>query len=424
MSAGIPERAGVTRPRTPLFARAVAPDAAAPLPKKLLRAGTHRLRAPEATLRAVEPRMAEFGVTRLGRLTGLDRLGIEVTMATRPNARCASVANGKGLTATAARVSALMEAIEHWHAEHAAPPLVFGLVEDVDTPARPARLDGLPRRPGAPRDPGPILWAEAVELLSGRPALVPFDLVHANWLDAVPDNGFFTSMNGLASGNHPVEAVLHGLCEVIERDARALFDRLPAEHRAGRRLDPDSIADATARDLAARVAAAGFRLALWDATSEIGVPVVLAALLDTRAPRTPSGFGSGCHADPGVAAVRAITEAAQTRLIAITGTREDLDPEVFGGATALRFRWATRETEGPLRDWAALPGLATDCLRADLRAVVAATARASDAIYAVDLSRGPGIAVARVIVPGLETDGTAQEARPGPRAARAAEYLA
>jgi ribosomal protein S12 methylthiotransferase accessory factor len=422
MDADAVKRTDGPRPASGAFARAVAPGLGTSLPKQS-RAGTHRARAPEATLRAITPRMAEFGVTRLGRLTGLDRLGIEVTMATRPNARGASVTNGKGLTTTAARVSALMEAIERWHAEHAAPRLAFGLVEDVGTAGMPARLDGLPRRPGAAADPGPIFWAEAVELISGGAAWVPFDLVHTNWLETVPDNGFHTSTNGLASGNHPVEATLHALCEVIERDSCGLFEHLPTAQRARRRLDPDSIDVAAVRDLIGRVAAAEFRLALWDATSEIGVPVILAALHDTRAPETPAGFGAGCHPDPGVAALRAITEAAQTRLIAITGTREDLGPEIFAGVTGLRFRWATRDTDAPRRDWSALPRLATDCVRADLRAVVAATARATDAVYAVDLSRGPGISVVRVIVPGFETGATAEEVTPGPRAARAPEHF-
>ena len=316
-----------------------------------------------------------------------------------------------------------MEAIERWHAERAAPPLVFGLIEDVDAAARPARLDGLPRRPGAPADPGPIAWAEAVDLVSGGRTLVPFDLVHTNWLEGVPDHGFFTSTNGLASGNNPVEAVLHALCEVIERDSCALFDQLPPPRRAARRLDPGAAPAVAVRDLAARIEAAGFRLALWDATSEIGAPVVLAALRDSHAPETPSGFGSGCHPDPGVAAVRAITEAAQTRLIAITGTREDLGPEIFTGVTGLRFGWAMREAEQPFRDWAALPRLATDCVRADLRAMVAAAARVSPVIHAVDLGGGPGIAVARVIAPGLEADGSPEDVQRGPRAARAAELL-
>lgn len=384
--------------------------------------GSQRIEAPETTLARITPRMAEFGITRLGRLTGLDRLGIEVTMATRPNAHGVSVANGKGLDLAAAKVSALMEAVERWHGERPAVATRFGLAEDVAAPDCPAWQDGLPRRPGSVADPGPIFWAPARDLVSGGTALVPFDLVHTSWLDGVPDNGFHTSTNGLASGSHQVEAELHGLCELIEHDSRVLFDTLPPEHRATRRLRLDTVAEAGARDLIERTRARGFGLALWDATSDIGVPVVLAALLDLEAPETPSGFGAGCHPDPGVAATRAITEAAQTRLIAITGARDDLGPEIFAGATGLRFRWAVRDTTAGTRDWAALPSLASPCLRTDLGRVVDAVAGSVPAVLAVDLTREAGIHVTRVIVPGLEA-ASAAEARPGPRARHAAELL-
>ena len=53
-----------------------------------------------------------FGVTRLARLTGLDRLGVEVVGAVRPRGHVLQVSQGKGRTLEAARWSALGEAIE------------------------------------------------------------------------------------------------------------------------------------------------------------------------------------------------------------------------------------------------------------------------------------------------------------------------
>ena len=72
-------------------------------------------------------------------------------------------------------------------------------------------------------------------------------------------------------------------------------------------------------ELGPELARRGFDLALWDATTDLGVATVLCALTDAEAPRSPAGFGSGCHPDRGIAALRAITEAAQTRAIAISG---------------------------------------------------------------------------------------------------------
>ena len=76
------------------------------------RLGTHRRQPPVATLAAIRPIAAHCGVTRLADVTGLDTIGIPVFQAIRPLARSLSVSQGKGVTRVAARVSALMEAIE------------------------------------------------------------------------------------------------------------------------------------------------------------------------------------------------------------------------------------------------------------------------------------------------------------------------
>src|SRR5512135_2506397 len=94
--------------------------------------GTHRTRAPEATLAALGPRLGDFGITRIANLTGLDRTGIPVVMVCRPNARSSAVFHGKGIDISAAKASGLMAAIETWHAEHVQLPLRYGSATDLD----------------------------------------------------------------------------------------------------------------------------------------------------------------------------------------------------------------------------------------------------------------------------------------------------
>src|SRR5204862_3502506 len=84
---------------------------------KAFRRGTHRSRSPSETLERVRPHAAAMGITRLGNVTGLDRIGIPVAVAVRPNSRSVSVSQGKGLDLEQAMASALMEAIEGFHAE-------------------------------------------------------------------------------------------------------------------------------------------------------------------------------------------------------------------------------------------------------------------------------------------------------------------
>ena len=92
---------------------------------KLFKRGTHRIISPEDTLARVVPKAPQIGITRLGNVTGLDRIGIPVTVSVRPNSRSVSVSQGKGLGLSQALASALMEAIELFHAEEpAGAPLV------------------------------------------------------------------------------------------------------------------------------------------------------------------------------------------------------------------------------------------------------------------------------------------------------------
>ena len=70
-----------------------------------------------ATLARVLPMAPRMGITRFAVLTGLDVLGIPVVAATRPNSRSIAVHQGKGVTLAAAKASAVMEAVETFHAE-------------------------------------------------------------------------------------------------------------------------------------------------------------------------------------------------------------------------------------------------------------------------------------------------------------------
>src|SRR4051795_12362012 len=87
-----------------------------PVPKEFRR-GAHRAASPGETLARVRPYAARMGITRIGNITGLDRIGIPVAVAVRPNSRSVSVSQGKGLDREQAMASALMEACEGFHAE-------------------------------------------------------------------------------------------------------------------------------------------------------------------------------------------------------------------------------------------------------------------------------------------------------------------
>ena len=65
-----------------------------------------RSTAPEAFLARLLPLLPAMGITRVADLTGLDRIGLPVAAAFRPNSRSLAVHQGRGYSRAAAKVSA------------------------------------------------------------------------------------------------------------------------------------------------------------------------------------------------------------------------------------------------------------------------------------------------------------------------------
>ena len=220
------------------------------------------------------------------------------------------------------------------------------------------------------------------------------------------------SSNGLASGNHTLEAIGHGLCEVIERDALALWALQGGTDSDDGRLDLDSIDDPVARELVAHLDNAGLAVGIWDITTDIGLPVFVCALADRETNvlgQVYSSHGSGCHGAREIALARALTEAAQTRLTYIAGTRDDAHRELFETArnpdrvAAVRAR-LTDSVRAPRRSYGAVPTHDTPTFEGDVAWILERLAAVGISQVAVVPFPGPieGVAVARVIVPGLE----------------------
>jgi YcaO-like protein with predicted kinase domain len=387
-----------------------------------------RTKRPEDTLRAMSGRAKEFGVTRLADVTGLDKVGIPVALAIRPAARSVSVSQGKGVDLVCAKVSALMEAIELWHAETIDARLLLASIEEVAGTERAADVDRLPQVAGpAWCRQDRLLWIEGRDLATGRPLLVPYEMVHADYsVGTYPGHGAFpASTNGLASGNHMDEALCSALCELIERDAVSIWHHRPLSRRSRTRLSLGSINDRQARALIGMVMAGGLDVAVWDVTTDLGVPAFQCLIHPGRVDDDHIGLGSCARPDKAAALVGALTEAAQTRLTYISGSRDDLDPEEYRPAGRAAKR---RLAEGLLRagpeavDYGACPSFRFPTFRRELEWLLERLAACgmSQAI-AVDLSKeAVGIAVVRAIVPGLEAPHDDVQYVAGPRA-RAAE---
>jgi ribosomal protein S12 methylthiotransferase accessory factor len=327
-----------------------------------------------------------------------------------------------------AMVSGLMEAIELYHAEHIALPLKLGPLAEIDVLHRVVDVNRLPLVAGSLFSPDlAMLWIEGLDLLSGETCWVPFESVHTNFiLPRPPGSGCFdNSSNGLAAGSSYEEALCHAICEIIERDATALWNRLDAVQRSRTGLDLDSIDDARCLDVLARLEQAEFGVSVWETTSDVGIPAFFSLIRDLRDPTNHHGIGAAAHPARSVALLKSLIEAVQVRTTYITGARDDLSPDEYSAKGRASKRAAAKRLlagHKPLRRMVnniADHAFATATERLHFLLDRLRTAGTGE-VVAVDLSKEDlGIPVVRVIVPGLEGPDDHAGYVPGERARRA-----
>ncbi|MEV5159019.1 YcaO-like family protein [Streptomyces sp. NPDC053728] len=356
--------------------------------------GTLRGVEPEETWARLAPLLPGRGVTRVADLTDLDVLGVPVWSAIRPAAATLVASAGKGLTHCAARISAVVESLEVAAAEEVRPSVVHrGPATGVD-PGYGVREMSL--HPVSLADDRTALeWTEGWDLVSGRAAPVPAAAVGLRgWAaDGWQPPLFVTTTNGLAGGNDHVEAALHGLLELVERDSLA---RLAPGGAV--RVDPDGLGDRLG-PVVERVRATGAEIVLERIESVPGTWTYTCWLIQ---PEMWQVFGgSGCHTVAAIAAERALMEAVQSRGSTISGARDDIPDWTFrrsGPATRPPLR-PTGEPEAlPLDEPPPRP--LDEVLDAVVEAVRATTGRP---VLAVDLTppEAPWPPVVQVFAPGL-----------------------
>ncbi|MGP3968472.1 YcaO-like family protein [Streptomyces sp. 6N223] len=351
--------------------------------------------------------------------------------------------SGKG-RARDARVGALFEALEHYltgpgrfdagqvefrsGAEVAAGALADEACATV--------LGAIPRvacRRYAPLVPG-----------ADEPIAVPVALSTSWYLDrpevraAVGDEADYTQLarygsnSGSAIGVTRSEALVHALNESIERDALSLL-LARAFLAAGPRVfrpqvvDPASLPAELAAAHRTAQRAAGGRVHLLDATTDIGVPTYIAYLRGHR-PLGEMRMGAGSSLSPRYAAWRALTEVVQSQLgtAALSSLPSLPSLEAFEPYPALRACAEFELTEQLTRaDTVAFPAAGEEAaapgdVDAQLaRLVELLTAAGHPPYYRVTAALPGGITAVHAIAPGLERFMTILSGMlllPGPRA--------
>jgi ribosomal protein S12 methylthiotransferase accessory factor len=363
-------------------------------------------------------------ITRVYDATALDHLGVPVWAAVTPLARDLTVHAGKGTTPQAARISAVMEAIERVSAESVSAERVrrasYLSMRGREPVVDPACLD-LPFQTTYAPD-RECSWVKGEDLLGGQAAWLPLDLIISPAHEGVAVG---PETNGLAAGNVEVEAILHAAYEVVERDAVA-HDRFAQVYGrpARRRMICLETLPEPAGALVARAGEAGIEVTVEDLTHDLSVPVFGAVLGDPGFPGregTVTRFsGYGADLDGEVAVTRAVCEAVQSHTAVLVGAREafeeGFDPPMSVG------RWIARLSAGADQLAFAAPGSSElpDDLGERLELVLGRLASAGLAhCFVVDLTRADlDVPVVRVLVPGLSGPLGHSARRPGLRLLR------
>ena len=145
----------------------------------------------------------------------------------------------------------------------------------------------------------PLKWTNAFNLTRDQEVLIPF-----NW--------FFTinEFNGPSAGNCVEEALIQGICEIVERHVSSVISqnrlRVPA-------INADSATDPMVVEMIQKYRNAGIKLYLSDFSLDMGIPSIGVLAYDPAnfPEKSEIVWTAGTTPDPQKALSRALTEVAQ-----------------------------------------------------------------------------------------------------------------
>ncbi len=415
--------------------------------------GIPKVKSVDDTLKHVTSIAYSIGVTRVADITHLDVLRIPNYSAVLPGSiDNIWVYSGKGPTHKHAKASALMESIERYSAlagnfkYHGNRRVSTGSMNDmmmrhgrgnvvhVDDVVEPVSFNY--------NDNMLMDFIECYDIMNHTDVYVPAGLILTRYDLIASRSGkvnpfLYSHTNGLAAGNTIEEAIVQGLCEVIERDAVSIAElrsSVLAYHRMksivarlnshGIKVkdissedyvdDPDiypevdltSVENKYARFLISRFEREGIPLLVKDITSDVGIPTFIATsvqwITDDYAYMSE---GHGTHPKKDIALIRAVTEVAQNRAANIQGARDDLRRMRYDASKSAENRaWQFMHSSRNI-DYSSIPSYEHDDVLDDIEFILSRLKRAGlDKVVVADLTHdSTKIPVVRVVVPGLET---------------------
>ncbi|WP_203250145.1 YcaO-like family protein [Cysteiniphilum marinum] len=264
-----------------------------------------RIKTPNETLEVIKAYLPQAKITRLANLTDLDDSKIPVYTSIRPLGKSLSTSQGKSFSHDAAKVSAYMEALELYFAEEVKAKLYDKRFEQNNHFISPNQLSSNI----VYQDNKEHNWCQSKSFLTNQSYYVPFQFISID--SGHPDVVIqATDTTGIASGNNYDEALVHSLLECIERKSTALKSqqfKLDIEH-----IFYDKIALL-------------HHVELKYYPNPYGIPVIGCLIQSKDQTANQMVFsGYGAHLNKEIALNRALTEAIQSKVTTIAGSRDDL----------------------------------------------------------------------------------------------------
>jgi oxazoline/thiazoline synthase len=342
-----------------------------------------------------------------------------------------NTSSGKGICDAQAKASALCEAVERYSGERTGTEVIvtasfremrerFGanaihpnevmrysdrqLAEREIWNEKKSKFNRVPE----PLDESvPIDWTPVWSLTHACHKYLPTQLLYYQSKASVDCDAFYnmSCSNGNASGNNLEEAVLQGFCELVERDAVAIwwYNRLRKP-----RVAVESFEELYLLDLIRYYMTLGREAWALDITTDLGIPVFAAASRLSAGPEERIVLGLGCHLDARIALQRAFTEMNQ--MLGVDEACDDATPAIEDEETVSWLKTATLanqpyvvpdETIAPKRreDY---PSLSSADLLQDIRLCRRAVEERGMEVLVLDQTRlDVKMPVVKVIVPGL-----------------------
>ena len=271
---------------------------------------------PEKTVKRIKSKLAQLDLDLLREAVRIDQGRLDIPVFISYCGRDASAMTGtkkqmgKGATPQQAEASAVMELVERYSFfSYANNPDNFmtQTYRNIGDPVIPFEQIALSVHDDSEDlsvsreffETLPLQWTWAYNLTQDRRIRVPF-----NWFYAINE------FNGPSAGNCLEEALVQGICELVERHTSALI----SHHKMQTPLiNSESVRLPLVREMLSKYTNAGIKLYMTDFSLDMGIPSVGVLAYD---PSTfPEGseivWTAGTAPDPEKALSRALTEVAQ-----------------------------------------------------------------------------------------------------------------